>query len=227
MNLKDELLKVYRRRISDFQNIRNVFKDENNSGPFLMSPSENYSNQPFPFLVIGQESKGWGNLLDVVSEEECLDMMAVYEKFNLGETYYASPFWNVIRKIEAKLGNIPYSCAFTNISKYDQDEGRPDEEHEKIFSTLDNLLIEEVRITKPKICIFFTSHNFDYRLKDIFEQIEFVKIDGFDTKTLCQLKHPDLPTLTYRTYHPRFLRQSGLEESFLEFITKQTKMQSS
>jgi hypothetical protein len=66
-------------------------------------------------------------------------------------------------------------------------------------------------------------NSFDYRLENIFEQIEFVEVNGFDINTLCQLKHSNLPTLTYRTYHPRYLRMSGMEDAVIDFIGNQTK----
>jgi len=225
MSIKDELLKAYCSRISDFQQIKNVCKGESIAGAFLMSPNENYAKQPVPFLAVGQETYGWEIFSDVVSEEECEEMMSVYENFNVGEKYYTSPFWNVIRKIESALGNDSCSCAWTNISKYDQNGGRPDTEHEKLFSSVDNLLIDEITIIKPKVCLFFTSHNFDYRLENIFENIEFINVNGFDINTLCQLKHQKLPILTFRTYHPRYLRMCGIEESVIDFIRQQTKIQ--
>jgi hypothetical protein len=72
-------------------------------------------NNLFLFLAIGQETYGWEIFSDVVTEEECAGMMSAYEDFNVGEKYYASPFWNVIRKIETALGNEP--CV-TGIKKY-------------------------------------------------------------------------------------------------------------
>ena len=222
MNIKEELLNVFCTRMSDFQHILNTCKESNISGPFLMSPNEKYAKQPYPFLAIGQETNGWGMCADIVSEEECKKMMSVYEDFNVGEKYYSSPFWNMIRKIETALGNESYSCAFTNISKFDYNCGRPDSEHEKIFSILDDLLIDEINIIKPKICLFFTSYQFDYRLENIFKQVEFMETVGFDKNTLCLLKHPNLPTLSFRTYHPGYLRRSGKEDSIVDFIRSQT-----
>lgn len=222
-NIKDELLKVYCNRIPDFQHIQDVCKREDISGAFLMSPNKNYTRQPFPFLAIGQETNGWEKFSEIVTEEECKDMMSAYEEFNVGEKYYSSPFWNIIRKIETTLGNEPYSCTWTNISKYDQNHGSPDAEHEELFSIVDNLLIDELKIIKPKICIFFTGHNFDYRLKNIFNKIKFIEVDGFDINTLCLLKHPDLPILTYRTYHPKYLRLKKIEESAISFINELSK----
>jgi hypothetical protein len=223
MSIKDELLKVYYNRTPDFQDIQDSCKGDDISGVLLMSPDESSAGQPFPFFVVGRETFGWKAFADVVSKEECEDMMCEYEDFKVGRYYYSSPFWNVIRKIEKVLGNKAYSCFWTNISKYDQACGTPDAKHEELFSAVDNLLIDEIRITAPKICIFFTSYRFDYRLKNIFEQVEFIEVDGFDLKTLCLLKHPSLPILTFRTYHPRYLRMRGWEESVIDFIGKQAK----
>jgi hypothetical protein len=147
-----------------------------------------------------------------------------YEDFNVGDGKYSrTTFWNVTRKIEARLGHEHCSCAWTNISKYDQDGKKPDAEHEKIFSPVDNLLIDEIEIAKLKICIFFTGHSLDYRIKSIFSEMEFLAVNDFEPHVLSRLKHPALPTLTFRTYHPRYLRTKGLEESVIEFIGKQAE----
>jgi hypothetical protein len=222
MNIKDELLELYCRKISDFQYIQDNCKDDNISGPLLMSPSENYAKQIFPFFAIGQETNGWNVFSDVISKEELKKLIYIYEDFNVGKHHH-SAFWNTIREIETALGNESCSCAWTNISKYDQNNVRPDADHEKLFSIVDNLLIDELKIIKPKICIFFISYQFDYRLKNIFKSLEFIKTDEFDMNTLCQLKHPDLPVLTFRTYHPHYLLRKKIKDSIINFISKQIK----
>jgi hypothetical protein len=211
--MKDKLLKAYQDRQADFINILSKFPDDELPGPFLMSPNEIYNQQPNPLLVIGQETNGWEYHVDDLRKQ-----MEHYEKFNVGISYYSSPFWNVTRKIECALGNQPYSCAWTNISKFDLNEGRPYGEYETAIATLDDILATEIHIIQPKVCIFFTSHHFDRRVKNIFPKIVFTEVEGFSLNQLSRLKHPDLPPLTFRTYHPRYLRISGLEEDFVEFI---------
>jgi len=217
MNLKEELLKIYVNRMADFQHVHEMSRDTYH-GPLLMSPNEKYLKQPNPFLAIGKETFGWKNFNYPLKEEGCTELMNFYEDFNLGINYFSSPFWNVIRKIETILGNEPYSCAWTNISKYDQNGDLPDAEHEKIFSLVDDLLIDEIKIIKPKVCVFFTSHYLDYRIQNLFKDVEFLQVDGFGLNQLCRLRHERLPELTFRTYHPRYLRQSGLENKFYEII---------
>jgi len=216
--MKEQLLKAYKYRQADFKTVKTKFADEDMAGPFLMSPNDKYALQPYPLLIVGQETNGWG--YDV---EDLNKQMKVYEYFNVGNDYYASPFWNVTRKVEKALGNEPHTCAWTNISKFDLDGGRSYGEYETAIATLDNLLAIEINIIKPKVCLFFSGPSFDGRIKNIFPDIEFVAVAGHTSRQLSQLKHPDLPVLTFRSYHPNYLRRSGLESEFINFITGLTK----
>lgn len=210
--MKNTLFELYNTKASEFEEIKTEVKNGKAYGPLLMSPNSEYQNQNNKLLIIGQETKGWENYKDIKRQ------MEVYEGFNFEIKYYSSPFWNVIRKVERGLKNKEYSSAWTNISKFDVDRKRPTGENEKIISRLDNLLIEELKITEPKICLFFTSHTFDYRIKKIFSGVEFVSVPDFEKKILCKLKHKDLPKETYRTFHPRYLRTGKLENKFIEFV---------
>jgi len=179
-----------------------------------MSPSAIYSQQKFPLLIIGQETNGW---LD--SPKNLQNMLTSYEKFNVGETYRSSPFWSITRKLESILGNERYSCAWTNLSKFDVNNKRATGTYEKAISTLDNLLIDEIKIVTPSICRFLTGPAFDERVKRIFPSIEFVPIQGWNSSQFCKLKHPYLPEHTYRSYHPKSLRLRKLESNFINFFS--------
>ena len=216
--MKEQLFKAYQDRQSDFKSIRTKFTDKDMAGPFLMSPDDQYAIQPFPLLIVGQETKGWGYHVEDLKKQ-----MEVYENFELGSGYYSSPFWNVTRKVEEALGNERYTCAWTNISKFDVDGGRACGEPEIAIATLDNLLVTEINILKPKVCIFFTGPSFDGRIKNTFPDIEFAIVSGHSIRQLSQLKHPNLPILTFRSYHPKYLRLSGLESDFVTFIARLAK----
>lgn len=213
--MKQELLALYTDRSQDFKSIHEQFTDINLHGPFLMSPNDSYIRQKNPLLIIGQETYGWSK-----SADDLIKNMDVYEKFNVGINYYSSPFWNVTRKVENAIGNDPYSCAWTNISKYDVNGKRVYGEYEVAISTLDNMLAAEIKIIQPKVCVFFTGPAFDERIKNIFPAIEFQQVQGWKIRQLCQFKHPNLPELSFRTYHPNYLRRSGLEHNFIDFLTK-------
>ncbi len=211
--MKQKLLSLYNSRHQDFVNLSSQYREVDLHGPFLMSPNSIYDKQKLPLLIIGQETYGWDKNIDDLSKQ-----MDSYEKFNVAENYYSSPFWNIARKTEKALGNEQYSCAWTNISKYDGDGGRAYGEYEIAISTLDDLLIDEIQITQPKVCLFFTGPAFDNRLKTTFENIEFIEQQGWTTRQLCRLKHPCLPEHSFRAYHPNFLRRSGFESDFIKFV---------
>lgn len=207
------LEELYKKKISEFKNIVEQFPERNLMGPLLMSETNEYENSKVKLLIIGQETNGWG-----YHSEKIKQGMSDYLSFNLGEKYISSPFWNVTRKIESALGNNKYSCSWTNLSKYDDDTKRPEGEVAEKISKIDTLLLEEIEILKPDFIIFFTSHHFDYRIKKIFDNIEFKSIDDFTIKQCSKLNHQSLPINTFRTYHPKYLRISGLENKFIELI---------
>ena len=215
--MKKKLLKLYTSKQQDFKNIIEKFPEEDLAGPLLMSPNSEYETQSHRLLIIGQETNGWSYHIDDFDKQ-----MKHYEDFNVGIKYYASPFWNVTRKIETALEIKPHSCAWTNLNKFDLDAGRPYGEYELAISMLDNILLSEIEIINPDFCLFYTGPSFDYRLKNIFKDIEFVEIPNFTLNQFCKLKHPNLPENSYRSHHPKSLRIRHLEEKFITYI-KETK----
>jgi len=217
--MREKLLVAYQQRHADFKSVRTTFPDVDMSGPFLISPNEHYNNQPFPLLIIGQETKGWGD--DV---EDLNVQMNLYENFNLGEKYHSSPFWNITRKVEKALGNEPYTCTWTNISKYDVNCGRAYGLQAETIATLDDILLDEIKILKPKVCLFFTGVDFDDRIKKIFPGVEYLPVkEHSHPDRFFRLKHTLLPTLTFRSDHPKYLRLSGQEQSIIDYIKTLTK----
>lgn len=214
--MKNELLSLYTNRQKDFKSIVETFPDDDLAGPFLMSPSSDYYTQPNRLLIIGQETNGWSYHIDDFEKQ-----MQTYEDFNVGIEYYASPFWNITRKVETTLDNKPYSCAWTNLNKFDLDAGRPYGEYEAAISKLDDILLLELKILKPDYCLFYTGPSFDYRLKALFQDIDFIEIPNFTLRQFCKLKHPDLPENSYRSHHPKSLRLRYLEDSFIDYILRQ------
>lgn len=216
--MKNELLSLYTSRQKEFKSVVEAFPDDDLAGPFLISPSSDYYAQSNRLLIIGQETNGWSYHIDDFEKQ-----MQHYADFNVGIEYYASPFWNITRKVESALNNKPYSCAWTNLNKFDLDSGRPHGVHEATISKLDNILVSEIKVLKPDFCLFYTGPAFDYRLKSIFPDVEFIEIPGFTLRQFCKLKHSDLPENSYRSHHPKSLRLRYLEDGFIDYISGQKK----
>lgn len=164
-------------------------------------------------MIIGQETKGWCSELPDVEQQ-----MKITEEFNFGENYKSTPFWNYFRKLENLFENEKYSSLWTNIHKFDLNEGELDFQCKNDIKIINKILIEEISIGKPDICIFFTSHSRDADLKEIFEDVEFIKVEGWDIKELAIIKHKKLPEFSIRTYHPGYLRMNKNEKYFFETI---------
>lgn len=213
--MKEELLRLYQNKQVNFKNVLGTFPNDDLAGPFLMSPAPHYRKQKQPLLIVGQETNGWTYHVDELHKQ-----MDTYEEFEVGKGFDSTTFWNVTRKVEHVLGNEPYSCAWTNLSKFDLYGGKSYGKYEKVISSLDEILVEEIKIIDPKVCLFFTGPDFDTRLKKIFESVQFEPIGNWNVKQFCRLIHPELPEYSFRSYHPKSLRLRRLENDLLDYLSK-------
>lgn len=186
------------------------------SDPLLME-LDAYYRQPVKLLIIGQQTNGWhGN----------------YKIFNVGgkrtdtgRKYYNSPFWNIARKIENILGDEPYSCAWSNINRYDHNCKEPKGVILEKIQELDFLLKEEIALIKPDVCMFFTNKKYDYRLERLFPGLTMQTIEGLPREHFALLGHELLPKYSFRTPHPKTIRIQNWEHDFVhamqELLSKQ------
>ena len=210
--MNTDLRQLYQTHLARFAEVVEAFPDEDLEGPLLISPST-YFDQPTKLMVIGQETGGWsGDYIDIDAQ------VKEYTNFNMGESYRSTPFWNVTRKVEAALGLPHYSCAWSNLNRFDYEGGPPFGDILAEISKLDFLLRDEIRILQPDVCVFYTNRKYDHRLVALYPGLEFHDIDGLPASHFARLSHADLPASTYRTPHPRTMRMKQWEESFITFI---------
>lgn len=212
--MKEQLLQLYREKQESFKDVINTFPSDDLAGPFLMAPDSTYRDQKMPLLVVGQETNGWTYFVDEIEKQ-----MNTYEQYQVGKSHDHVPFWSIVRKVERALGNDPYSCAWTNLSKFDLYGGKCYGKYQKVVKGLDKVIVDEIGILKPEVCIFFTGPDFDARLRRIFREVDFVAVSGWNMKQFCMLRHPLLPVLTFRSYHPKSLRLKNLENQFIDYIS--------
>lgn len=136
-----------------------------------------------------------------------------------GKRDYPSPFWNVTRKVEFVLGIERYSCAWSNLNRFDHNGGPP--KGEKILeevAKLDFLVREEIQILNPDICLFYTNWKRDVRIKALYPGVQFHDVEGLPSRHFARLIHDSLPELTLRTPHPRTIRMRKWEDAFLTYM---------
>ena len=215
MEKMNRLTELYTKHLGQLIATREQYVDLNLEGPLLMDLDQ-YWSQPIKLFIVGQETYGWNcDYNDISSQQK------TYRNFNMGERYYSSPFWNITRKLERLIGIEAYSCAWSNLNRYDYDGGAPTSEFAVKLSVLDYLLREEVQIIKPDICLFYTNRKYDNRLRAQYEGLSFEEVSGLPFNHFCRLVHPDLPIHSYRTPHPKTIRIQSWEEDFISAMERE------
>jgi hypothetical protein len=215
MNQTQALRTLYQRHLHKIGGFVKTFPNDGLEGPLLMQPSA-YFDQSTKLFIVGQETNGWHCEYDDIDAQ-----LAVYAKFNMGESYRSSPFWNVTRKVEAILRIAPHSCAWSNLNRFDQAGGAPHGAILQAMSGLDFLVREEIRILRPDVCLvclFYTNRKFDHRIAALYPDVAFHDLIGLPQSHFVRLTHSELPQFTFRTPHPRTIRTRKWEDAFLNFV---------
>ena len=210
-----KLTELYTKQHGHLIATREQFGDLHLEGPLLMDLGR-YWRQPIKLFIIGQETNGWNCDYDDISS-----LQKTYRDFNMGERYYSSPFWNITRKLERLIGIEAYSCAWSNLNRYDYNGGAPTPEIAAKLSVLDYLVREEVQIVKPDICMFYTNRKYDKRLRAQYEGLIFEEVPGLPFNHFCKLVHGNLPSQTYRTPHPKTIRLQSWEKAFISVMERE------
>jgi hypothetical protein len=175
------------------------------SSPHFLSVPEGYLRSGIKLMIVGQQTYGWHQGVFSPTSTAVRTLMRCYDEFDLGKNYTRSPFWQGAHRLFNLLNANGPSRSFlwSNLIKVDKGQDRPEYDVEESICRL-RILEQEISITKPDAVVFFTGPNYDQRLIDTFDGVEF----SAHSPMLARLKHPLLPRQTYRTYHPNYLRRS-------------------
>ena len=211
--MRDRLRKIYENYWPSLQDALLGRDDLKNrlGGPFLMDVCPEYFAAQKKLLIVGQQTKGWGNAWTQEAADDAIGfLMQIYAGFRLGENYLPTPFWAAAHQVYRKLNPAgpSYGFLWTNLVKVDQDEGQPDAEVEEIVSAAFPVLPEEIEVVSPGIVVFFTGR-YDHRLRRTFPGVRFEEVAGLPRKVLAKLVHERLPEPSYRTYHPSYFVRSS------------------
>ncbi len=177
------------------------------SAPLVVELPPGYDTSRVRVMIVGQETFGWGESLDYNKKpEETLETLKFwYRDFDRGARYRATPFWQAAGQIYAALnpGSDARAFIWSNLYKLDVGGRRPSAEREKEIDDA-HLLQLEVAEWKPQVVVFFTGPQYDDRLLRCFPGATITPL----SRALARVSHPDLPSASFRTYHPKYLRLS-------------------
>jgi hypothetical protein len=80
------------------------------------------------------------------------------------------------------------------------------------------LLTSEIRVLNPTAVLFFTGPDYDFELLSEFRNAALVPVPGRTERQFARIRHPDLPSMVIRTYHPSYLRREPERWAWLEEI---------
>jgi hypothetical protein len=84
-------------------------------------------------------------------------------------------------------------------------------------------MTSEIRVLRPTAILFFTGPAYDLALHDEFPGIGIRPAMGRAERQFAWLRHPSLPSVSIRTYHPAYLRRSPKRWAWLHDIARCVK----
>lgn len=210
---------------------------ERASPPLLLSVSDKWVNAKRRVLIVGQETLGWEwypgdyfpelqtaieNFADFKKAPNGVEALtAGYRDFEFARYQpgnYNSPFWRAYRSVRAALGEEvdgpETAVLWTNLFRMSIDNGSvyenaSTEESLLLREASSALLIAEIEELAPTSIIFFTGPNYNSHLYTMFPGVELMGFEEYEVDKTSMLSHPNLPVLSFRTYHPAYLVRSG------------------
>jgi hypothetical protein len=174
-------------------------------------------------MLFGQETNGWQDDLGYDPEKtmERYDRFWIEKKSNFSRR---GVFLQVLNSFQKMLGTDEFSCIWNNIIKIGKkdESGLPPEYIINWQEEWFNVIAEEVKILRPDLIIFFTGPDYDKYIEKALGQFTASQVLGRKVREIAKLNFSDHDEiLAFRTYHPRYLRQQGLEQEFLEYFKQQ------
>jgi hypothetical protein len=124
---------------------------------------------------------------------------------------YAGVMWaNVVRMDYSPPANKNQSLSIWNA---------PQNLRDSMISQQASLVAAELAILDPHVCLFFSGPDCDGFIKAAFPSCEFLSCGEPSPRELARVIDPRLPTASFRTYHPNFLRL-GNRWSYIETMRK-------
>ncbi len=217
------------------------------SAPLCLYVPERWRNSESRVLIVGQETLGWNFCsgwyydwpYDPIANwqdfkhvpDSAIAMVHGYKSFEFSRYQpenYRSPFWQAYRQFREALGEhkdgVETSVLWTNLFRMSLDGGSvikgSREEVEQIKEASRDVLYAELRILKPTAVVFFTGPNYNETLYSLFPGIEVFSFNGRDRQKTARITHPDLPSMAWRTYHPKYLSFSQQWSVIDEILNK-------
>jgi len=206
-------------------------------GPDLIHIHDDYLKSKHKIAIIGQQVHGWYyDFPEFLREWPISEAVKEYTRFDYAHDKrepecLRTPFWKFFHDIRrAAYGDDAEShCTvlWTNAIKFVTKRGSDSviwegfSRAEPAIRIQGELLLTELRIARPKVCIFVTGPDFDFLLERYFPGLQRRRVARFKEHVLARLVHPALPLRSFRTYHPQYLVRRGLRSKVFNALCRE------
>lgn len=232
MRTNDQLLELYNKKMPLLKKSLDEYNENTKdkaTNPLLIKVSEKWEDSDVKIMIIGQETYTWcgecGN--EGIFSANIKESLNIYNRFFLNNYGYTSPFWNEFRRLSKSIKtNKKVDFSWNNVIKIGRiGAGNIPNINDIIYKDF-NILIEEIKITKPNILIFFTGPSYNNHIKRFIGSFNVTPKENFKVNELSYLEFNNLEfDLCLRTYHPNYLYRSGKRERIINEIINEINNQ--
>jgi hypothetical protein len=217
MNINEQLEELYK---NGKQNLDKIpISNENPTNPLLLYVDEQCFKKT-KVMLFGQETNDWHGAYSSIKAP--LEEMNKYKTFWIDKRSDYSNVGVLMQTFNNLQKDFDDVCfLWNNIIKIGKTgKGTPKDLIEWQKNWFD-ITKKEIELINPQMMIFFTGHYYDKFIKKTFGEFKQIQIEDFDIKSICQLSFINYPQIVaYRTYHPNYLRRSGLAKKYLPLLKK-------
>ncbi len=182
----------------------------------------------YPDYPKNWEFSAMESMADFLQNPDSVENMCwAYQAFSFSKYQkdnYKSPFWKAFREVQAWPGaGVMWSnvsrCDYAGATSGNSIFHAPEDLREKLVISQKELLLKELIILKPHVCLFFSGPYYDPILTASFPNCRFSPLGTQPARQLAQIADVSLPLSSFRTYHPNYLNRNQVGKwEFIEVI---------
>lgn len=225
----DHLLSVYEASWDGLMAARAL--DPGASGPHLPLIPERWGKLPVRLAVVGQETRGWDRRDTAAAQADLYPSDGLVH----GKSY--TPFWKAVAALSEALNGQPDApvlwCNLVPVEVGGKDkrsalaERVRDAARAAVSPAPDGagmgLLAHILRAARPDAAVFFTGPHafYAWEMEQQFPGLMLEAVPGHSESALAAVRHPALPSSSFRSYHPNYLQRQGrLQERMRELADR-------
>jgi len=224
----DRLIQAYREH---FPKLEAAFNGIDTTGRDISSPllvdldAHRYFSAAIKLMIIGQQTNGWADSISIINRIEAIPLLLEnYRDFHLGKYYTKTPFWAASHHLAKFVHDVPPDGGFhddfiwSNLAKVDEKQKCPKQDILDVLMSAFPIVPVEISIAQPDVVVFFTGPDYDDLIETTFPETRFHAVGKYRVRELAVLENDRIPSLSFRTYHPRFLRMQKRGDLVAEIL---------